>query len=73
MNMVLVFRDTVTLLTAFARNLESVGIRTATLYSNQPETRALCALKDFADGGRARAGRDGYRRAALMWTEFRTS
>jgi ATP-dependent RNA helicase RhlE len=50
MNMVLVFSRMKHAADRVARNLESAGIRTATLHSNRSQNQRLKALKDFKDG-----------------------
>jgi ATP-dependent RNA helicase RhlE len=50
MNMVLVFSRMKHAADRVARNLESAGIRTATLHSNRSQNQRLRALKDFKDG-----------------------
>jgi ATP-dependent RNA helicase RhlE len=50
MNMVLVFSRMKHAADRIARNLESAGIRTATLHSNRSQNQRLKALKDFKDG-----------------------
>ena len=50
MNMVLVFSRMKHAADRIARNLESAGIRTATLHSNRSQSQRLRALKDFKDG-----------------------
>ena len=50
MNMVLVFSRMKHAADRVARNLESAGIRTATLHSNRSQSQRLRALKDFKDG-----------------------
>jgi len=48
--MVLVFSRMKHAADRVARNLESAGIRTATLHSNRSQSQRLRALKDFKDG-----------------------
>ena len=50
MDMVLVFSRMKHAADRVARNLESAGIRTATLHSNRSQNQRLKALKDFKDG-----------------------
>ena len=50
MNMVLVFSRMKHSADRIARNLESSGIRTATLHSNRSQNQRLRALKDFKSG-----------------------
>src|SRR5450432_4920498 len=50
MNMVLVFTRMKHAADRVARNLESAGIRTATLHSNRSQSQRLRALKDFKSG-----------------------
>jgi ATP-dependent RNA helicase RhlE len=50
MNMVLIFSRMKHAADRVARNLESAGIRTATLHSNRSQNQRLRALKDFKDG-----------------------
>jgi ATP-dependent RNA helicase RhlE len=50
LNMVLVFSRMKHAADRIARNLESAGIRTATLHSNRSQSQRLRALKDFKSG-----------------------
>jgi ATP-dependent RNA helicase RhlE len=50
MNMVLIFSRMKHAADRLARNLESAGIRTATLHSNRSQSQRLRALKDFKSG-----------------------
>jgi ATP-dependent RNA helicase RhlE len=50
MDMVLVFSRMKHAADRIARNLESAGIKTATLHSNRSQSQRLRALKDFKDG-----------------------
>jgi ATP-dependent RNA helicase RhlE len=50
MDMVLVFSRMKHSADRIARNLESKGVRTATLHSNRSQNQRLKALKDFKSG-----------------------
>ena len=63
MNMVLVFSRMKHSADRLARNLESKGIKTATLHSNRSQNQRLQGLEGFQIRRGARAGGHGHRRA----------